>query len=256
MRDRKSRIRILVIAVCLVLFAAIGPGSARAQSPTPTWWMGDAYPGGSYPSGANAVVVEGLGGINCSQYSLSQIESATVNWMKSNLQTITEITPQTVCGTVSQYETVIGNLIAYVEAYGNNPGRYWGGIMLDEEAGYGFSASSLEAINTYTQNAIQGTPGLSWYFTENPPEDWSVGTYNSIAENSWLAPQIYNQNDVNSANSACSTYSDCFNDVTVWKNNSNGYPWTCASCVTAKINGTPWSSSYWGNGYWYNMYLQ
>ena len=39
---------------------ACGAGTAGAQSPTPTLHMKDVAPGGAFPSGANAVVVEGL----------------------------------------------------------------------------------------------------------------------------------------------------------------------------------------------------
>ena len=222
---------------------------AQAQSPAPTLQMGDAYPGNAFPVGSSAVAVEGLGSLACS-YPVSRIESSTVAWTALRKKVVTEISPQSACGTISQYETLISTIRAYVVTYGTNPGAYWAGFMLDEEPGFGFSASQLQTLNAYVQAAMVATPGLSWYFEENQPNGWLPSTYHAILANSWPAPQAYTSSMVSAINAECKTYSNCNNLVTVDSYLPN--PWSSPSYVTGLVNGGSWTNSYWGTGSWFN----
>ncbi|MGH3008982.1 MAG: hypothetical protein ACRDLM_06190 [Gaiellaceae bacterium] len=232
---------------------AVTAGIARAQSPTPAWPMEDSTPGQSYPAGAKAVVVEGLGSLGCT-YSQSSIESWTVQWIHEDQSVVTEISPQSYCGSVSQYESLINGIKNYVENYASYAYEFWGGFMLDEEPGFDFSASQLETLNSYVSNDMEGTPGVSWYFEEDQPNGWSQGTYYDILGDSWQAPQAYSDSMVSAINGVCSTYGDgyCVNNVTIDTHFSS--PWNSPSYVTGLVHGTPWSNSYWGNGYWYNLW--
>ncbi|HEX9044432.1 MAG TPA: hypothetical protein VF802_05330 [Candidatus Limnocylindrales bacterium] len=250
------------LAVALSVPLSAFAQTALAQSPAPTYYMDDSRPGNSFPPNApytsgpaGAVVVEGLGSINCSgsYYSQSQIESAAVQWINASYNTVIEISPQTACGTLSQYESLVNGITTYVEGHASYPGQYWGGFMLDEEPGFGFSASDLESLNIYTQGVMKTTPGMSWYFTEDQPNGWGLSTYNAILESSWPAPMAYTTSMVNAINAACSTYSVCTNLVTVDTNFS--YPWNDYQYVTPLVNGTPWQTSYWAAAYyWWNAY--
>jgi hypothetical protein len=148
----------------------------------------------------------------------------------------------------------VSQIVNYVETHSTYaPGRYWAGFMFDEEPGYNFSASELEALNSYTANLMVNEPGMSWYFTENQPNGWTLSTYNAIINGSWPAPQAYSSSMVSAINSECSTYSSCINLVTI--DSAASGSWSSASYVTALVNGAPWNNSTWGSsGYWYNMW--
>lgn len=249
----RSALFSLVVTVFLGASAALVPAMlAFAQSPTPSWDMLDERPGNGYPTGYNAVVVEGLGILNGCAYSESSVEQATVNFINSGLQTVTEVSPQSGCGTISQYETLIQQIVSYVEAHSSNPGRYWAGIMLDEEPGFGFSVSQLEALNSYVANEMASTPGMSWWFAEDQPNGWYLSDYNALLGNSWPAPQVYSSSMATAVNDECSTYGNCTDLVTI--DSQLAYPWNDPSYVTGLVNGTPWENGYWGNGYWYNVW--
>ncbi|NMP24963.1 MAG: hypothetical protein BK997_05520 [Candidatus Micrarchaeum sp. ARMAN-1] len=255
--NRKTRnvSRYLVGIAVLLSTMLIGiPGIVFAQSPTPSWFMEDSRPGNGFPSPANAIVVEGLQlGVGGCAYSLSSTEQSTVYWINHGYQTVTEVTPYAGCGSLSAYETAINSLISYVEANASNPGRYWGGIMLDEEGGYGFTPTQLESLNSDVNNHMASTSGMSWYFEEDQPNSWYASTYNQILGSSWPAPQVYTSSMADAVNTACTDYQDCTNLVTV--NSGGTSPWNSPSYVTGLIKGTPWNNSEWGaNGYWYNLY--
>lgn len=253
-RGIARRVVLLLTFVTALSGAALfGVTTAPAQSPSPGTFMEDSRPGVGFPSGASAVVVEGVGVLgSCADgttYSESQVDSWTVSWINQSKKTFTEITPQTTCGTLSAYESLVSRIESYVEAHASNPGTYWGGFMFDEEPGYGFSASSLESLNTYTENLMVNTSGVSWYATEDQPNGWVLSTYNSILETSWPAPQGYTSSMVSAINSECSTYGECTNLVTV--DSAAGSPWNSPSYVTGQVNGAPWSI--W-SGNWYNLW--
>lgn len=245
---------IQILALTLGLFGSVFvlPQVVFAQSPTPSWWMESSNPGTGWVSGENAQVVEGVGSLGCA-YTESSIETATVNDINSGLQVVTEISPQTACGTLSQYETLFSNIKSYVESHATNPGRYWAGFMLDEEPGFGFSATDLENLNKDVASLMAGSSGMSWYFTEDQPNGWLSGTYNSILGSSWPAPQVYTSSDATAVNNECSIYANCTNLVTV--DPSETSPWNSPAYVTGQINGAPWNNAEWGtSGYWYNVW--
>jgi hypothetical protein len=247
-----------VIGSAALLVAIGGAGAlalaspALAQSPSPDARMYMMYPGGSWP-GTNATVIEGLGMGNCS-YSVSQVEDATVTELDAGHNTVTEVSPQANCASVSQYQSDLQDISNYVEDNTSNASSQWGGFMLDEETGWGFSATQYEDLNSDVVGIMDNDQGIPWYFTEIAPEQYSVSTYNDLAGASWLAPQIYNTDDVDNANAACSTYDDCINAVTVWTGDSS--PWDEISYVTGLIDGKPWNLDGWADSaYFCNIFI-
>jgi hypothetical protein len=252
----------VAVATAVIVTLAI-PSGARAQSPSPTYYMFDSHAGGSFPPNApytsgppGAIVIEGLGSAaHCTglHYSQSQIESSAVSWMNAAYNVVIEISPQSVCGTIAQYESEFSAITTYVEAHASNPGQYWGGFMLDEEPSW-YSYSNYKTLNNYTISLMGTTPGMSWWFTENEPINWGgLANYNSLVNGSWPAPQAYNDNFVSTINAECSTYGVCENLATVWSTTS--YPWDDYLQVLPKVNGTPWHTAYWAAAYyWFNEF--
>jgi hypothetical protein len=244
-----------VIGAASLLVAIGGAGAlalaspALAQSPTPHARMWMMYPGGSWP-GTDATVIEGLGMGNCS-YSVSQVEDATVSQLDAGHNTITEVSPQNgddggACASRSGYKTMLTDINSYVEDHASNASTDWGGFMLDEETGWGFTATQYEILNGNVASIMDNDPGVSWYFTENAPEQWSVSTYDALAGSSWLAPQIYNTSDADNANAACNDYELCTNAVSIWS--QLAAPWDELDYVTGLIDGTPWNAAGWDSG--------
>jgi len=237
------------ICAALVLGAwaitALAAPGAWAQSPRYTVKMQDFAPGAGYP-GTPGKVVEGLGLGSC-LYSESRVEAATVNSIRNSYRTVTEISPQPYCvaSGISGYESKIRAIYHYVENHAPRAAAYWAGFMLDEEPGFGFSASKLEALNRYVASLMNASPGLSWYFTENQPNGWILSTYNSIVGGSWLAPQVYSSSMANAVNAECSTYGRCMNDVTV--DGVASAPWNSPAHVTGLISGSSWHVGAWGS---------
>lgn len=255
----------LLAAACLL---APTPPAAKAQSPSPTLYAYDSASTQGWPPTApntstspSAVVVEGIGTNDAcpgfdGRYKVSTIESKTVYWVNNHKPTITEVTPETSCGgTLSHYESVISTIVNYVEAHASsNVGTYWGGMMLDEEPGYGFSASVLETLNAYVRNLMAGEPGISFYYTEDQPNGWGASVYNAIVVGSWTAPQVYSSLMLNAVNVSCATYGECSNEVTI-DTQLSPTTWGKASWVLPQVNGYPWEVSYaaWGSGAgWWN----
>lgn len=260
--------RRLRATVALIFTASLLVSSAArvgAQSPSPTVYSFDSASTQGWPPTArntttapSAVVVEGVGAnAACpgfdNRYTPANIESKTAYWVNNAKQTITEITPETVCsGSLTYYKNTISAIVNYVEAHASaNVGTYWGGIMLDEEPGYGLSASSLESLNSYVDSLMSGTPGISWYYTEDQPNGWGLSTYNAILASSYPAPQVYTSSMLGAVNSECSTYSKCLNLVTI--DSAFTTSWGNPSWVLPQVNGTPWEVSYWNHGAsWWN----
>lgn len=247
--------------VCVALMASaivLIEGTSQAQSPTPNWYMYDTAPKGAFPPtapyqsrGPNAVVVEGLGSLGCS-YPENTVSYYSLYWVERGYQTFTEIGPQSYCGTLSQYKTMLYDIEQYMEKNSSDPGRYWGGFMLDEESTFGFSPSQLETLNRYVASVMDSAPGMTYFFTEAVPVDWSVATYNAITTGSWRSPQVHSSTDVAHANTACTYYGDCTNAVTTEANFS--YPWDDYQYTTGQTHGAPWSNSTWGSGTWANEF--
>jgi hypothetical protein len=213
--------------------------------------MQDFAPGAGYP-GTPGKVVEGLGLGSC-LFSVSRVETATVNSLNKSYRTVTEISPQSYCGGIAGYKSKIRAIYNYVEAHTARAAAYWAGFMLDEEPGFGFSASQLENLNGYVASLMNASPGLSWYFTENQPNGWSLSAYNSIVAGSWLAPQVYSTSMANAVNAECSTYGRCMNDVTV--DGVASAPWNSPAHVTGLISGSSWRVGAWGARRFCNIWV-
>jgi len=245
---------LVIIATSSLLL--INPASAQT---TPANYLFNSYPSQAYPPTApyestapDGIVVEGLYPCEGSYYSISSVEQWTVHWANAGDDTVTEISAYASCQTLSAYESELNQITKYVEANATNPGKYWGGLMIDEEGGYGFSASQLETLNLYIQNIMSSTTGLSWYFTEIEPNSWNTATYNTILESSWADPESYSTSTIGDVNAECTTYGMCTNMVEV--DTEFAYPYDDYAYVTGQVNGTAWTNSYWGGAYWANLW--
>jgi hypothetical protein len=255
----------LLVLTCAISALLVAPALALAQSsPAASWYMFDSRPFNGYPpkfsgesNNPQAVVVEGLGAGQCGTstlYTEAKIEQQTVAWVNSFTPTVTEITPQATCASLSTYEAEIDRIVAYVEANaGAEAGDFWAGIMIDEEVGYGFSVSSLESLNNHLTSTMSGTPGMSWFFLEDQPNGWSLSNYNSIlAAGGFPAPQAYTSSMATAVDNECSTYSRCENLVTVWDGATPS--WNDPEYTLPRINGSAWHTTYsaWfpGQGWW------
>lgn len=241
-----------MIASLLTLLAIFNAPAAQAQSPTPNVSFTDVAPGMAAPS-TNGVIVEGLGLFGTCAHRLAGLKSSTVQFINAGRATISEISPQGYCGTLSQYQSAVTELINYVEANAPAASRLWGGIMLDEEPDWAFTVTQLQTLNTYVSNAMSNTPGISWWYTENATwaGGWSQSQYNSIVGGSIAAPQIYNSYMVAIAN----TSGKVFQLVT---SNANAqYPFNSAAYADGQINGAPYYQQF-GTSYnfqWDNRWV-
>lgn len=230
--------KLRIVAVVLLSASALlaSPVStALAQNPSHTGRMENVSPGGGYP-GTDAVVVEGLGATNGCPPDVSAIEHATVAFLNAGHKTITEISPQSYCDSLGGYEDNISRIAAYVQANAANVTADWGGFMLDEEPGFGFNVTNLEALNDYTKNLVNHIIGVAWWWTENQPTGWgSLANYNYLVGNSYASPQVYNQNFADEVNRECSTYGMCTNNVTTELHFPS--PWNRPDYTTSLIHG-------------------
>lgn len=259
----------LLSAAILSVFTA-SPLTAQS-GPSPTYYMYDSRPNNGYPPlypgqslNPQAVVVEGVGarlGGSClnysTDYSEANIKAQTVAFINNYDNVVTEVSPQAYCGSLSAYEALIDRIVSYVETYaGSLAPQYWAGIMLDEEPGFQFSASDLEALNNHVYNTMHGTPGMSYFFLEDQPNGWGLSTYNAILGFGWPAPQVYSSSMLNAVNSECTTYQRCTNLVTVGNLSGIG-SWSNPSYTLPQVTGSAWSTTYshwlpyygWWNGY-------
>ena len=130
----------------------------------------------------------------------------------------------------------------------------WGGFMLDEEPGYGFSASQLESLNSYVSSVMSGVSSMAWYCLEGQPNGWDAGTYSSILGGNWPALQAYSSSMVSAINTEANSYVHSVNMLTI--ENSAAYPWDDYAWVANQVTGTNWSNCDWGCSiYFDNQYV-
>lgn len=241
------------VAIGLVAAGVLLGGSfAGAQSPAPNAYFLDWAPG-NHTSTTNGLQVEGLGGINCT-YSQSSVESATVYDLNTRHQaTITEISPQSYCGSISQYESLINGITTYVEDYASSEANHlWGGFLLDEEPGFDFSYSQLVTLNTYVQNRLNSTPGITWWYENqgNCSGCWTQAEYDNLTYISGQysgnpAPQVYNDFMRDQANSSGFN----FQMVNCWAGAPYPYDVGCSVGYYPHANGSYAASSIAGSPY-------
>ncbi len=251
---RRSITVVIGMAIVLVLPVLIA-GDAVAQSPAPNAYFLDWAPG-NYSDTTNGLQVEGLGSLGCA-YSQSSIESMTIYDVNTRLQaTITEISPQSYCGSVSQYESLVNNITNYVETYASaHVGNLWGGFILDEEPGFGFSYSQLMTLNTYVSNRLINTPGVTWWYENqgNCSGCWTQTQYDNLtlsnATPGIAAPQVYN----NFMRDQATTSGFNYQMINCWSGapypydvgcTVGFYPYTNGSYAAASIYGTPWDQRF------------
>ncbi|NNN21690.1 MAG: hypothetical protein HKL80_06780 [Acidimicrobiales bacterium] len=157
------------IAAALAIMSAGVPivsQEAKAQSPNPYWYIADISTAQGFPTGANAVVVEPLGMIarcNISQYTPNEAISKVARFIRlhgGESQTVLAISPQTICYTsVTDYINAVEGAVTevYYAVGASEFVRYFGGVMLNEEPAYGFSASQLDHINQQVSASIEGS---------------------------------------------------------------------------------------------------
>jgi hypothetical protein len=233
----------MLFGTLLSLGIIVSPGVATAQSPSPNSAFVDWRPGNLQYT-TDGVIVEGLGMFGGCNYTLNSIEQATISSVNAHhWPTLTEISPQSACGTISQYEAAVSNLASYMDANTSWAGLKWGGVILDEESGFGFSVSQLEALNSSVATTMSTTAGISWWFTNlaNCTSGcWTEQQYIDITNNSngFPAPQVYNNyqaNDVNSADNGSNM---------VTSNAKAPSPWNSYTYVDSQINGAPYSEEF------------
>lgn len=259
--------RALTLATGLLALAALAGGDALAQSPAPNAYFLDWAPG-NHTSTTNGLQVEGLGSIGCS-YSQSSIESAAVYDINTRHQaTIIELSPQSYCGSISQYESLVNNITNYVEGNASTHApNLWGGFILDEEPGFQFSYSALMTLNTYVSNRLISTPGVTWWYENqgNCSGCWTQTQYNNLTlSNAYAgiaAPQVYNNFMRDQANNSGFNYQM----INCWSGAPYPYdvgctvgffPYTNGSYAAASINGAPWDQQF-GTSYnfhWENKF--
>lgn len=247
-RTRRRRSPLKVAVGCMLVFCLIPAQLASAQSPYPNGSWADWAPN-NVQYGANGIIIEGLGMFGCG-YSLSSVKAATVQTINDGHATLTEVSPQSYCASLSQYEIAIGGLINYVEVYADDPGKYWGGVILDEEPGFGFSVSQLITLNQYVESKIATlASGATWWWTNigNCQSCWSQSQYTSLTTDAggYPAPQVYNDFMATQANGAG------FTENMVTTSAEADYPYDSASYAIGKVYGQPFYASFGGSyHYW------
>jgi hypothetical protein len=192
-------------AVASLLLAAVLPTApAYAQSPATNVHFIAVKPYGSLVSNTG-VVVQGLGLGSCAATNLSELETQTVAYLNAGHAAISEISPQSVCGQIAGYESVVQTLTTYVYAHASAPAQLWGGVMLDEETGspWNFTVTDYVNLNNSVRSTLSGVSGIPWLYTEDFSCNsgcWTLAQYNSITTLSYPAPQIVTSYMVTLAN--------------------------------------------------------
>lgn len=249
-RNARPRRRWAVAAATIVVGAGLvvaGPASlAFAQSPEPNVHFVDYYPT-VHDTRPTGVVVEGLGSIRCSEYSLSSIERATVSYVRDRKPVWTEFSVQHGCGSIKQYESAIHSLIRYVESRASGARSWWGGIMLDEEPAWGYGPSPLTSLNKYALHQTVNTPGITYVSTEDTDYSgyWSQRQYDDIVAGTITAPQVYTSFMLNIVNRS----DELSNLVTWWR--GAPYPFDSESYTLRHVKGSPWKESFGTSKRWY-----
>lgn len=244
------------------------PLPAFAQSPAADAYMTDVNSSGSIPAG-NAGVIEGLGMIgscNYSPYTPGQVASTAEAWMNAGEHTVIEVSPQTGCSSLSNYETAISYVIAAIKAGTGSTAfsNHWGGLMLDEEPDYGFTASQLESLNSFLVNNSLDGGKLFSESSNYPGSPWSQADFESITwgPNSGLLqvadPQVYNSNLANYTNQGIADGKSTSTVVTCTGDSGAATPpWNSCSYAPGQVNGSAWANYFtWeGSGStWYNKW--
>lgn len=242
----------LFVGLLMLIFVGFLSSPASAQSPNPNVNFEDWRPGNTHYN-TNGLVVEGLGmnlnANNCA-YSWTSVEQATVADINSGRATITEISPQSYCGSIGAYEYVISATVSYVNQHASAASTLWGGIMLDEEPNW-YDFNSYYTLNNWLAGEMFTTPGIEWWYTENAnwPGAWTQTQYNDLISpsngTSIPAEQVYNSNGASYANGiglyyqmvTCSAGAPWPYDV----NCASGSP---ASYAASTIAGAPYNQQF------------
>jgi hypothetical protein len=241
------------LAAAPLMFVA---GDANAQSPSPNAYFLD-WPPGNDTSTTNGLETLGLGaGLGGCSYSYASIIDQTVYDIDRGQATITEISPQSYCGSLTAYEDQIAGIVIVVEEEADsNVGHLWGGILLDEEPGFDFSVSQLLSLNAYVDSLMLGTPGITWFYVDqgNCSGCWTQAQYDSLTDSSGVygipAPQVYNSFQAAEANNSGFNYQlvYCWPGATYPYDAGCGYgfyPYGNGSYAAASIAGTPYDQQF------------
>ena len=191
--------------------------------------------------------------------SETSLEDKTVSEIDRGIQVITEITVVGCGASVNSYAVLLSQINNYVMTHASNAQVKWGGFMMDEEPGYGFSVTQCETLNHYLNSLMGGDGGQPWYFVEAGVNGWAgteaqtVADYNTFLSNGYPAPQAYSSSDISIINNECSEYGNCTNLVTV--DSTEGGDFGNPQWVTSQIGGSPWyDNGSWGSLPWVNIF--
>jgi hypothetical protein len=191
---RAGKVMVMTVPALLQATGAVtwwGTGTAEAQNPSPRSAFVDIAPGRAIPHNVDGVIIEGLGSGNCS-FSLSSVLQATVRSINQGKATITEFSPQPQCSTIAGYQAKSMATVNYVKAHAPNYRRFWAGIMLDEEDGFGFGVNSLIGLNKNVVGQMNALHSTAVLFTQDfsGTNVWSQRDYNNVIAGSVAAPQV------------------------------------------------------------------
>lgn len=244
----------LVFGISSTLFAnpALVASPAHAQSPLPTSFMRNLYPGEPAPNdGAAALVVEGLGaGLGGCSYDLNLIAFITITAINAGIPTITEISVQSRCSpNIQDWKNVVLQLVTNVRNSAPDADELWGGIMLDEEPEFwdGDSVAAYTELNNSVAILLTSFPlGIAWYYTEtfSGTNDWSQAEFDAITGYSVAAPQIATQYMVQLTNTRQAATNE--NILVTWSLHPDYQAYPGLYAASGAINGAPYHNLQWG----------
>lgn len=207
-----------------------------------------------------------VGGCGYAPYTSSAVVNKAIGWIDQGLQVIIEISPEAGCGGIVTYELMVsyydGTILNVVGSTRYN--RYYGGIMVDEETDYGFSANTL--INFDNNLFYTGRLAGRKLFSECADNGaWTQGQFNAIDAGTavgnstykadWIpAPQIYNQVMANYQNTALNEGAATQTLVTTTETEPGLGYWNNYTNAVNAIGGAPWEFPTWGPSGWENRW--
>ena len=251
-----------VIGFVLCLLVVPLGQQARALSPSPNVTAVEynyLATTSTVPSTVHEVIVEG-GPVTatgtqsgaCTGATVAHVESATKYWLDAGRAVATELTMLPSCGSVSQLITLMSDIANYLKPDPNFT-RLWNGFFLDEESGYGFSATDITALNDGCwNNVISLIPGASncfgQIFLSTGAAGWTSTNFARSLQNVTPAPQVYTSNMVTVVNRA----NFPVNDVT-WTSVPGASESCCnlRSTADGSITSAPYQNDFSTANIWY-----
>ncbi|HET8666228.1 MAG TPA: hypothetical protein VFM08_18070 [Nocardioides sp.] len=186
--------------------AASLPASAQTPDPGHNYY---AVRPGDRTLSHTGVTVEALGMDGCDSRRIPAREDVEY-YIQHSEPVWLEITPQSGCNAISNYEDEIRIMLNTIDSDTGNTaeGTWFAGVMLDEEDGYGFSVSQLNTLNNAVEGYVGSAPGGTWWSLEgfvasggNPNGcDWTNAQYDTVIGSGYQAQQVEHQCNINLLN--------------------------------------------------------